>query len=165
MKNGMWAGEAIATNLERIADNDRSNRVLRQQKCYHCGDNALQLTALKELRRVDPDNALFKPGVQNRIYLLGKQEMLRHGWDRGYSFQADPREVHAQLQSEFEEARRAAISASEKEPVKHRRVGWWWARTDEFSWQKQVVATREEALQLQAAEIARLADASLGEQL
>lgn len=163
MNKGYWAGDSIATNLARVADNDRASRVLRQQQAYYCGALALQRAALAELERIDPQNTIFRPGVQTRIKSLGEAEMKRLGWNLGSSLIVDPAAVYTALLTEFEASRSAAIAAAEAEPVKHLRRGWFWARRDEFSWRKQIVNTREEGLALQSAEIVRLADSELGD--
>lgn len=165
MNAGYWAGDAIATSIGRARDRDRANREIQGQQGYHCGDIAVQRAALAELRRVDPENVLFKPVVIDRIWHLGEREFKRQGWTKGSALEVDPATAHAELLAEFEELRTKAIAAAEAEPVKHRRQGWPWARRDEFSWRKTVVATEREALALQAAELARLAGASLGDDL
>lgn len=165
MSKGYWAADAIATSIGRAADQDRANRAMREQQSFHCGDLAVQRAALAELRRVDPDNVLFKPVVIDRIWRLGEAEFDRRGWDKGSSLEVDPATVYKTLLHEFEERRKRAIAAAQAEPVKHRRRGWPWARRDEFSWLKMAVATEREALALQATELARLAGASLGDEL
>lgn len=165
MNKGYWAGDAIATNIGRIADNERSARVLREQQSYHCGDLAVQAAALAELRRLDPDNVLFKPEVHLRIWTLGESEFNRKGWARAVELTVDPREVYSQLVAEFEEARKKAIQTVDAEPIKHQRKGWPWARRDEYVFRKQKATSHAEALRLQAAERERLARARLGDKL
>lgn len=164
-KGYYWAGDAIATNLGRIADNDRANRAMREQQSFHCGDLAIQRAALAELERLDPQNVMFKPCVQDEIYRLAEVEFKRRGWDKGSSFTVDPAAVYSNLLVDFEKRRESAIAAAKAEPVKHRRRGWPWARRDDFSWRRQVTATEHDALALQAAEIVRLVGAGFGNEL
>ena len=164
MNAGYWAGDAIATSIGRAADNDRANRALHGQQSFHCGDLAIQRAALAELERLDPQNVMFKPCVQDEIYRLAEVEFKRRGWDKGSSFTVDPAAVYSTLLADFEKRREEAITAAQAEPIKHRRRGWW-ARRSEFSWRQTKTATREEALALQAAELQHLAGASLGDHL
>lgn len=164
-KGYYWAGDAIATNLGRIADNDRANRAMREQQSFHCGDLAVQRAALAELARLDPENIMFMPSVRDEIYRLAELEFKRRGWDKGSSFIADPAAVYSDLLADFEKRREKAIAAAKAEPVKHRRRGWPWARRDEFSYRKQVVLTERDALALQTDEIVRLTGASFGDAL
>lgn len=161
-----WAGDAIATNLARQADAVRANATLRRQQGFHCGDIAIQASALRELQRFDPDNPLFHSSVQAKIYKMAEAEFSQHGWDRGSSVQVDVKIIHEQLLAEFDNARQQAIATTSREHVKQLRRGWFFInRRTVFAWGGTEHATEDCAVAAKQAELVRLQATSLGDPL
>lgn len=164
MTKGYLAGDNIALAMEKSINTARANATLDKQKGYHCGDLSVQAAALAELRRLDPENVLLKPGVQRRIHDLAEAEFHRRGWDKGASFTVSPADVHSQLLKEFEEAREKARIRAKLDKVKTRTKGFFRTR-EVHKWRNQEFSTYEEAVAAQHAELARIAGISLGDKI
>lgn len=161
-----WAADSIATQLQANAAAIRANSTIKNQQSNHCGDLAIQLAALTELQRLDPNNPLLIAVVQKRIYTRAERTFWREGWNAGSCYTADPHQVHAELLAEFEAARVVAVARARGEIIKHERRGLWFLnRRTVFVWRGIEHATEAEALEAQQAELFRLENAKLGDKL
>lgn len=165
MSSGYWAGDAIATNMERQADAARATSEMKRQQAYYTGVFVTLRHALAALSEANPAHPLNNPAVRAEFDERGRAVCMLVGLEKACDLDLDPYEIHQALQTKFAAQRAALIKTAMADPIKKRRAGWWWSRHDVWTWRGQITPTHQAALTLQAAEVERLNLADLGDSL
>lgn len=165
MNSGYWAGDAIATNMERQADAARATSEMKRQQSYYTGVYVTLRHTLTALQEANPAHPLNNPAVRAEFDQRGRTVCMLVGLERACDLDLDPYEIHQELQTKFESQREALVKTAMADPVKKKRAGWWWSRRDVWTWRGQNAPTQQAAATLQAAEVERLNLAELGDSL
>lgn len=113
---------AMAADARMHAVQRRAERELRTAEHHHGRTIALLVAALAELRRLDPDNPLHVPRVQDHIrdwggYTIDRSKSFQPVWDLKFDLVA----ILRMVEQEHENVKAATVAALKSAQVEARR--------------------------------------------
>lgn len=123
MRNLAAGYAAMAADARMYAVQRCAAQDLRTAEHHHGRTLALLVATLAELRRLDPENPLHVPEVQDHIrdwggYTIDRSKSFRPVWDLEFDLPA----ILRMVQQDHEAARAAAVAALESAKVETRRL-------------------------------------------